>query len=77
MKEMFVLFVLLSAGYLLCVVAKKEKGVLRTLGYTLGISILVLSLASAFISSYMKHCEMWKMGGLYGSKAMRCHMMKK
>lgn len=34
----------LSIGYLLCVVAKKQAGILKTIGYVLGVVILAASL---------------------------------
>ena len=50
----FKIFLSLGLGYVLCVVAKKEKGLLKTLGYTLGISILVLSLLYGLAASCPK-----------------------
>lgn len=50
----FKMFFCLGLGYVLCVVAKKEKGLLKTLGYTLGISILVLSLLYGLVASCPK-----------------------
>ena len=69
-KEMFVFFLSLGLGYVLCILAKKEKSVLKTLGYTLGIATIVMTLLSALI---MSQCA--GMGkSMYGK--MACPMMK-
>lgn len=44
MKGAMLLFISLAIGYVLCVLAEKQKGTLKTAGYTLGIAIIVLSL---------------------------------
>lgn len=44
MKGILVLFVSLAIGYVLCILAEKQKGTLRTVGYTLGIAIIALAL---------------------------------
>ena len=60
MKGLFMLFLSLGLGYVLCVLAKKQQGILKTVGYTLGISILILSFISGIICSEVsglkKHC---------------------
>ena len=33
----------LALGYIVCSLAKKEKGLLKTTGYTIGIAIIVIS----------------------------------
>ena len=72
-KCMSFLFASLGIGYVLCFLAKKEKGLMKTLGYTLGISILVLSLVAGLICSGVNCPMMGKMGKM----AKCCHMMKK
>jgi len=52
LKEMFVFFMSLALGYILCVVARKQKAALKTLGYTIGISIMVLTFAYALLMAY-------------------------
>ena len=39
MKGALALFMSLTIGYVLCILAEKQKDILKTLGYTLGISI--------------------------------------
>ena len=51
LKEMFVFFLSLGLGYVLCILARKEKSVLKTLGYTLGIATIVMTLLSGLIAS--------------------------
>lgn len=55
-------FLSLGLGYVLCVLAKKEKGLLKTLGYTLGISILILSLLYGLAASYPRLSSICGMG---------------
>lgn len=79
------LFISIVLGYGLCVVAKKQEGLLKTVGYTFGISILALSLVSAALISQVKcHykggmciCGMshMKQGGMMMGKP--CPMMKR
>jgi hypothetical protein len=77
MKGMFILFMSLGIGYGLCVVAKKQGGLLKTVGYTLGIAILVLSLVYGLLASELaSQCFGMKarMGGF--GKKMSCPMYK-
>ena len=70
----------LSLGYVVCVVAKKQTGVLKSLGYTIGISTIVLALGTALIASYLKPCPcmgMWKKCMKGGKMAMKCPMAVK
>ncbi len=69
LKGAFVLFMSLGLGYILCILAKKQEGVLKTLGYTLGISIIVLSLLAGAMESMMMHCM--KGGLVCGTKAFK------
>lgn len=60
LKEMFVFFLSLALGYILCVVARKQVSVLKTVGYTLGIAIMILTFTYALIAAHttaplMKH----------------------
>lgn len=55
MKGIFMLFISLGLGYVLCVLAKRQEGILKTLGYALGISILVLSLLYGLEAAYLKY----------------------
>lgn len=61
MKGMITLFLSLALGYVLCILAKKQDGLLKTLGYTLGISIMALSLLGGIVESCAKNCMMNKM----------------
>ncbi|MFH0763789.1 MAG: hypothetical protein V1927_02150 [Candidatus Omnitrophota bacterium] len=67
----------LALGYVLCVIAKKQEGILKSLGYTLGIATLVLSLMYGLIFSGLNCPLMGKMGGMCGMKGGPCHMMKR
>ena len=70
MKGIFVLFVSLSMGYVLCILARKQEGILKTLGYTLGISMIALSLVGNAVETGMK-CGMERKS-IGGSKSMQC-----
>ena len=70
MKGALVLFVSLAIGYSLCVLADKQKGVLRTVGYTLGTAILVLSLLYSAMESCAMMCVKDKS---WHDKVMKCH----
>ena len=75
-KEMFVFFLSLGLGYVLCILAKKEKSVLKTLGYTLGIATIVMTLLSALMVS--QNACMGKMTyGKAGCLMMKHHMPMK
>ena len=71
MKGAFMLFMSLGIGYVLCVLAEKQKGVLKTLGYTLGIAILALSLIASAFESTIKYMSSGKI--ICSPKAMKCH----
>lgn len=73
------MFLSLGLGYALCVLANKEKGVMRTLGFTLGISMLVLSLAYGLFMSRCgmmeKKCPMMGMSKMCYGPMMKHHPM--
>ena len=69
MKGAFMLFMSLGIGYVLCVLAEKQKGLLKTIGYTLGIAIIALSLMASAIESSVKLGPCCKMSG----KGMKCY----
>ncbi|MBI5123910.1 MAG: hypothetical protein HZA72_00650 [Candidatus Omnitrophica bacterium] len=69
MKGMTALFMSLAIGYILCILAKKQEGLLKTVGYVLGIAILVISLLCGAIGSITSHCMMSK--HKCGYKAMK------
>ena len=58
MKGAFMLFMSLGIGYVLCVLAEKQKGLLKTVGYTLGIAIIALSLMASAVESSTNSTEM-------------------
>jgi len=66
----------LALGYFVCVVAKKQQDLLRTVGYTIGIAIIVLALGWAAVVTIampdMGKCM--KMMG--GHKGMKHSMMR-
>ena len=74
--KVFAFFLSLALGYILCILAKKQDGVLKTVGYTLGISILVLSMAYALMVSYSKHMVCGPMSKMCGPMMKQCRMMK-
>jgi hypothetical protein len=51
---LFKVYLSLAIGYLLCVTAKKQEGILKTVGYTIGIAILVLTLVGGLLKSQAK-----------------------
>jgi len=69
MKGAFMLFMSLGIGYYLCVLAEKQKNLLRTVGYTLGIAIIALSLMASAVESSVKFMPHHKLGG----KGMKCY----
>jgi len=75
LKGLLTLFISLSMGYALCILAKKQDGILKTLGYTLGISIIALSLIVSLVSSEAGHGAMGKMCQMKCGKSP-CQMMK-
>lgn len=70
MKGAFMLFMSLGVGYVLCILAEKQEGLLRTLGYTLGIAIMSLSLMASAVESSVKFSPGGK--SLYGHK-VKCY----
>ena len=73
LKEMFICFLSLALGYILCVIAKKQTSVLKTTGYTLGVGIIALTFLAALGTSYYgqgKPCGM-------GDKMGKCACMMK
>ncbi|MDP3730242.1 MAG: hypothetical protein Q8R14_01800 [Candidatus Omnitrophota bacterium] len=72
MKGALVLFVSLAIGYGICIVANKQKkGLLQTVGYTLGAAIITLSFLYSVVDSYAMMCGKGKM--YHGHKDMKCN----
>ena len=44
MQGTFTLFILLGLSHVLCILAKKEEGIVRTVGYTLAVCLVILSM---------------------------------
>ena len=44
MQGTFMLFILLGLSHVLCILAKKEEGIVRTVGYTLAVCLVILSI---------------------------------
>lgn len=40
----FTLFILLGLSHVLCILARKEEGIVRTVGYTLAVCLVILSI---------------------------------
>lgn len=77
-KWMFVFYLSLALGYILCVIAKKQESLLRTVGYTLGIAIIVMTFLAALAGSYSS-CMMMGKGkpGFMGKAGKGCCPMMK
>jgi hypothetical protein len=72
MRGALVLFVSLAIGYVLCVLANKQKkGLLQTVGYTLGTAIMVLSLLYSVLDSCPMMSKHGKMS--HKDKAVKCY----
>ena len=65
----------LSLGYVLCVIAKKQTGVLKTLGYTIGISIFVLTFLFSILWGQMRSSSMGKACGMKAGMSKICKTM--
>ena len=80
MKGMHPLFLSLGLGYALCVLAKKQEGLLRSLGYGLGIGILIITLLYGLGTACAKWPAVCKAGGpmskIYNVAAKTCPFMK-
>jgi len=70
MKESFMLFLPLAIVYIVCLVAKKETGALKTLGYTLGAAIFIVTL----FYGYLTHDQSYPPGS---ELRMKCGQMAK
>ena len=63
-----VALITLALGYIVCSLAKKEKGLLKTMGYTIGIVIIALSSVIVLgkvvwtAKMYLKMCPMQQSG---------------
>ncbi|MDD5174133.1 MAG: hypothetical protein WC419_02220 [Candidatus Omnitrophota bacterium] len=72
MKGAFFLFMSLAVGYVLCILANKQKkGLLQTVGYALGAGIITLSLLYGALDGCAKMCKKGHMYGKY--RAMKCN----
>ena len=72
MKGALALFMSLAIGYVLCILASKQKkGLLQTIGYTLGTAIIVLSLLYSALDSCAMMCGKNKIQR--GYKGMKCN----
>lgn len=70
MKGALALFISLALGYIMCILADKQKGILRVVGYTLGAAIIIMSLLfGAYESNLM--CMKDKAWGFH--KGMKIH----
>ena len=68
------LFAALSLGYVLCVLAKKQTGILKSVGYTIGISILTLTFLYGLLSSEASCYMRGKMCMMKGAMSKHCRM---
>lgn len=51
MQGTFTLFILLGLSHVLCILAKKEEGIVRTVGYTLAVCLVILSVLFIIIET--------------------------
>ena len=75
-KYMLGFFMSLALGYVLCILAKKQTSILKTLGYTLGIAIMVLTFLSALLASQSTCMNTKGYGHMDKMGKMGCPMMK-
>lgn len=69
-KGILLLSVSLAIGYVLCILARRESGPLKTLGYTLGIAVITLTLLYGAFESLIR-CP--RMGNpMCAYKMMKC-----
>ena len=47
----FMLFILLGLSHVLCILAKKEEGIVRTVGYTLAVCLVILSILFVIVET--------------------------
>jgi len=59
-KDALALFIALGLSYIVFMLAKKEKTVLQTLGYAIGMAIFLLSIIYAGAASQKSACMMQK-----------------
>lgn len=74
-KDVFLFCLSLALGYVLCVIAKKQVSVLKTLGYTLGVSIIALTFLTALIAVHTAPAIKCPCGHMHGK--MPCMPMMK
>lgn len=43
-QDAFMIFILLGLSHILCILAHRERGIIRTVGYTLAASLVILSI---------------------------------
>ena len=77
MFDTLILFLSLSLGYVVCVLADKQQGNLKTLGYTIGISAVVLSLLYGVAASEAQCYAAKKMGRPSGPMPKHHRMVKR
>ena len=70
MKGALILFMSLAIGYVICILAKKQDGLLRTVGYTIGTAILALTLLYGAAESVSQFFMAGK--SICGHKAIKC-----
>lgn len=66
--------IFLALGYVICVVADKQKGILKTLGYTIGVATIIITFLIGIMASQDGCCPMMgKMSGKHwGAGMMKC-----
>ncbi len=66
----------LAFGYFVCVVAKKQTGILKSMGYIIGVAILVFAILYALIISGWMPCLLAKTSSCAAMQKI-CPTMKK
>lgn len=62
----------MAVGYAVCVLASRQSGLLKTLGYTIGVAILILALGGGLCKTYMKCDGFGKKMSHKGHRGMMC-----
>jgi hypothetical protein len=71
-----VLLLALAAGYLVCTVAKKEQGTSKTVGYIIGVAIIVVA-GALILNGLVVHARIYHKMKCMGMMPEHGGMMKK
>ena len=68
LKGLSLVSLALGVGYIVCVAASKEKGLLKSIGYIIGVLIIAASIAGATLRLCTTGCPFGSMKGISGVK---------